>query len=568
MLEVFMNFLKLALLFLMAGLFINCSGSNNSDCLESDEFCETKSGGGASPVVNTLKLNCEDSDYYDSNIQVWKGISKTRLEAGDIGTISIFSNILTTDLSVALNSAQNSKLHLENKDDLYTEADFNKIPFIKCRVGLNEKISFEFKKTDGTNTAIVRGDAKINGEYAYIPFVNEIFKDQFLSYGSTPSSINDLNYTLTLQAKSPNANPSPLKPINFKINLKVPLKGIKVNFSNTWKEYSLKTRWNHYYSGGDEVVNDKWEFASLIDNQETADSIPYDIRFIFKSTPVLRMRQRVFVEEPLDLLIFKTLGVNILSRGERFYEHTQELDSNNHFRSKFMINNSFVPLELGTNLEKRNIPAGQKWKLSFVYDFTKSLSFNANYDLLTPLKTECQKISSQKMLPINEQSLKDAASLQGNTMISCSPTTNKSETFPKGSNASEVDTHFGYFNYRKDQIMTSSSPNTEERDAGNFNGIRSVDFYIEGCVKFLIREASPLETNPNPWEQKNIPDTECGAGDFTYFAIDAGDSIFNHVDDFRDNLYLVNLINRLGASTVRNKNNFHFNNSSFLEVIY
>jgi len=560
--------------FLFAILVLSgCSGSGGkADSCTDSASCIGTPNNGSSPTLNKLNLTCLTSHYYDSNILEWREITKERLLSGDLGIISVYSNSVSESLVNALTKVRNSESQFVVSSPLEV-ANYNAIPYIRCENPENRKISFEYKKLDSNRNIvqIVKGDLEAFDNIAYLPIVNEQFSNQFFTSGSSGQSSSSYTHQISLQARAVNSNPSDILKVTFSTDIQIPLKGMRIEKSESLKNYNLANRWSHYYQTNDGIANAEWDFASLVDSQETVDSISYDIRFVFKNKPILKMRQKVFLEEVIDFDVLQSTGEKIGTRQKGFFEKTINLSADEHFQQKFKINGDLIALDNNTELVKRNIPAGERWKLTYVYDFNQSVNYPASQTLLTPLKSECNIINNTPMQPIALIQDRAVNRIANNFYAYCHPETNNQLTLTPTQLATypgkKKDLWQDYFSFRPAEVLQDTST-VLIKDLGHFYGINNVDFYIEGCVKFFTREATSNPVNPNPWEAKNIPNSECGSGDFSAFSIRFGDSIFNHTSDFASDIAITNAVNFLGTASSREISGFIFNNNSNLNVVY
>lgn len=551
----------------------SCSGGGaKSDACKDSASCIGTPNNGSAPSLNKLNLTCLSSHYYDSNTIEWREISKERIASGDLGVLSVYSNSLSEPLSSALTKVREAENQFATNSPLDV-TNFNAIPYFRCENPEGNKISFEYKKFDsnGGILQIIKGDLEAFDSIAYLPIVNEQFSNQFFNSGGSGQSSSSFIHQISLQARAVNSNPSDILKIRFSTDIQIPLKGMKVEKSDSLKAFTLANRWSHYYKTNDGIANGEWEFASLVDSQETVDSISYDIRFVFKNKPILKMRQKVFLEEVIDFDVLQSTGEKIGTRQKGFFEKIINLSADEHFQQKFKVNGALATLDNNTEIIKRNIPAGERWKLTYVYDFNQSVNYPASQTLLSPLKSECNVINNTPMQPITLMQDRATNKIANNFYAYCHPETNNQLTLTSAQLATypgkKKDLWHDYFSYRPSEVISDTS-NVLIRDLGHFYGISSVEFYIEGCVKFFTREATSNPVNPNPWEAKNIPNTECGTGDFSAFTVRFGDSIFNHSTDFASDIAITNAINFLGTASSREISGFIFNNNSNLNVVY
>lgn len=570
------NFNVLMIFILAILITVGCKSSKKDEC-NSAGSCTGKSTGSA-PVAKTLSIVMDNSRFYDTNTQSWREFTAGQVSLGDLGTIPIYSDTMSIPLESAMDFVKNAETHYVLGSGV-PEEDRNKIPFIRIRVVKNSSdpnpvYNIEYKRFDSNNNiqAQVKSNARIIGNYAYIPFVNDMFDGQMYISSLSSSTISSYTHQISISATASNANPSPVRVVKFKLGVQVPMKGLRASFSDNANDFNLVNRWNHYFNGTDYIANTNWKFASLVDDQERPDSIPLDVRFVFKTSPVLRMKQKIFVEDIFDRELYSTTGVKFFrTRGTRYMVKTINLDSTSHFRAKYSINDTPVTLAGGTTAELRNVPAGERWGFDFVYDFTRNAVFDSSKQLLTPLKPQCNIATRTLYYPLLDKTTKDTVTADGGFYASCHPNTNGvlSLTSSQLSSNTQVlkDTFFDFFGYRQSQVITDT-PTLYDYDVGNFYGLSEVEFSVSGCVKVFTREASALVTNPNAWEQKSIPTDDCGTGDFTRFEVIKSDTIGNHIGNYLINADISQVMTGLGSGEIIEPSNWSFNGSEFSTVVY
>ena len=564
-----MKYLFLFLLTLTLTITTGCKSGGGS-C--SGSSC-SNNGTGSNPASSALSLSFLDTHFFDGNSNTWQTLGAVYVNSGNLGVIPLYSNIISTPLTTAM--AQIALAETQYAAGVPSDpTTVSSIPYIKILASDSKATyNFQYKRFDSNNNiqAQMQGTATVVNGYALIPFVNEQFGNQMYVTNLSSSGSSSFTHQISIFASSSNSTPSPVKVINFQINPIIPLKNMSIAFSSDATNFNLSNRWNYYFNTTDYTPNHNFKLADLVDASTTADSIPYDVRFVFQTPPVLKITEVVFVEETLDSLLYKTTGVINFNRGINYFTQSINLDSNNHFLSKFSINNNVVSLSGNTTAEYRNISAGTKWALGFIYDFGTNPAFSANQNLLTPLKPMCQIINKQVYSPISDSTLKNSVTAAGGFYASCHPDTNSvlnlSSSQLAANNLQLNDTFYGFFSYRKAQPILNSS-SLLEYDAGHFYGIKTVTFSVSGCVSIYEREASDLSTNPNTWVQKNIATADCGSNGFTSFTITKTDDILNHLNNYVTKADLSQVISGLGSSSPISRSDWNFNGSNFYNVIY
>jgi hypothetical protein len=532
--------------------------------------------------------------FYDINSKIWESLPSTMFKNGSLGNIPAYTHTLNYSLETAVESVQNSWAQF-NDTSLFLEDEFNPIPHIRIKAYANNKYSYNYVRynenngiyKDTTNYITVNSDAtsftfgkqdksfNITDGNIYIPLVNEAFNGTLADSAVISQNSENFTHKVSIVSQKDGANNSSINRFSFSLDLKIPIKSFVSSIHEEADSFSLKNRWKKYFEGGvDDIPNRDFDFAVLTDGQDVADSLPNDIRIVFKAPPVLKIKQELFVEETIDLFVLKTLGTVIPQRGVSFREHTINLNSDDHFRSKFKINGSDVSLTNGREVIKRDIPAETKWNFTFAYDFLKQSSFPIGQSMLVPLKPECNLASNTGFSPNTEQDSRDGNIIAGGFTSICHPDSAKKETVTpellSSSSLAQTDTWYDYFSYR-DSFQFESTTSRKRYYGGLFTGIKSIEFSVTGCMRVYSRESSASAINPNPWEIKTENHPECDDGSDTgwvYFTISKSDDIFNHASDHTSSSSLSTLIEQLSSVSPGTFPRFIFNGSEQSNKLY
>lgn len=555
---------------------IPCEGESNCSNLPSS----------AVDIPNQRQLTLEflTSSYYDTNSRRWIKIEPDEEGHLELGVLPIFSDLITTGKLEAMDSVILSD-EQESDPQAWQAEEFNSIPYIKIKIESDSYVRFYYKKQNNLGVIVqdMTGEAIIRGEYAYIPLVNEMFGNKLQSTTIGSSNTESLDHYIEVVGLADNVRKSEIRRIHFKLDPQSKLKGAYIEYSPEAENFNLKNRWSHYFNEVDYSPNRNFVFASLIDAQENPDAIPYDVKFVFKDEPTLIMTQTVFVERNIDTVLYPIERTIFIARGDGFIQDTQTFTSQTDFRKKILINGQTPSNSNGSGGEReltlRNIPSMQKWNLSFVFDFLKNENYTPGQELLSPLKPVCAEITGQSFLPIHQSSQRDSNIQEGGYTSVCHPDSNKMETVAaedlETTPLALEDLWYDFFNYRKDSVILDT-PTQKIVDAGLFTGLKNVSMQISGCVRIYTREASALETNPNPYDLRNESSPECedstsaSEGGWLYFSIQKEDNIFNHRQDERikNNSQLIRLIEDLMIADPEVIPNMRFNSNTSINRIF
>jgi hypothetical protein len=577
------NILALIILILF-GSSCNKQEEAVDDC-SSLNTCETVVQN--SPTVKKLLIEYADTDFYDINTKKWLKIGKEYFDLGTLGTIPAYSHTLNISIDDAIDLVKLSSVQVSTPESFVVD-DYSSIPFIKMKVVKGARYAFNYTRYDGdtifkdtTNSLVISPDGTsymfskqsksytITDDYVYLPLVNEVFNGYLADLDIGTQNQSNYTHKISIVAQSGSAISSDISKMTFNLDLRVPIKSFLTKVDTELENFTLPTRWAFYYKDGiDTDPNDDLDFAYIEDGQEVPDALPQDIRYKFKTAPVIKIKQKIFAEETIDLLTYKTTGVTIPYRGNVFREYTTILDSSNHFKMKYKANGEDKALDGDNEIIKRNIPSGVRWKLSFVADLNKSLSFPSGQDFLTPLKPECNQAKGSAFLPNTEIASRDANISSGGFTSVCHTDTAQKETIIPADYATspiaKEDTWFDFFSFEKTTTNLTGLGQLVE-DRGYFLGVRSVEFSISGCIRIYSREASASETNPNAWDLKTEAHADCDDGSqegWVYFTYTFGDDIFTNRSKYDGLLDLQGMIDSYAAAVPVNFPRFYFNGSS------
>lgn len=562
-----MKNLTLTYLFLL--LLFSCSGGGeDAGCSEAGN-CERTTA--ERPRTESLRIDMEDSMFWDINSRSLYTIENARIGTGDIGIIPVYSHLINKPLAEVepkiLTAARDAAMG--NID----EEGFNNIPFFRIRKIPTYTYLFNYTRRLG-NTIVAGASGNIDVEdstYVYLPMINEVFNGQLSSLLVGGASSSDYIHTISITATSPNAKDAEIKTFRFRILLNFPTKAFVTEISDEMKEFNLQNRWRFYYST-EGTPNDDLLIARIVDGQETPDSQSADLRVVFREPPVLRVIQNLFEEETIDLQTLKETGAILPSRGNRFIHRSIPLTSASHFKLKISVNGQYVTLDGNNEVIVRNIPADTRWDFSFHADFNRNAAYPASRNLLSPLRPMCSLIHSPSFLPVTAMDNRDAAESTGGYYSVCHPDTAKFELVPPELiNAPPVslrDTWFDFFSYRRSSINFDNA-SLYVHDVGHFYGLSEIRFAISGCLRVYSREASSLSVNPNAWELKSEAHEECGESDglgWVFYNIEYQTSISEFRDSYDGNLDLQILIDSLLNRTPSSRADFRMNNHSGAEL--
>jgi hypothetical protein len=526
----------------------------------------------------SITIEFVDTHFYDLISKTWISIKKDDIKNkfGNIGTIPVYTNLINTSVADAMASISKSDEQFADQEG-FLASEFNSIPFFRIKAEAGKIYTFNYIKFDN-NTNIkeeTTGTMLVNGGFAYLPLVNEIFANRLQSGTVTSQSSNSFDHKISFAAQSNTSKASVVEVINFKLKLEVPVKDFVVKFSDEAEAFTLATRWNHYFNGSDGVANPDWPFVSLVEDQETPEALPLDIRIVFKAPPVLSMTQKIFVEETIDTAFYKATGTPFATRGNSYFQKSVQLNSTNDFQRRVKINGIETALTGDREAILRNLAPGQKWEVQFSFNFEENPNFTVGQNLLTPLRPECRTVNNTPFNPIQEMTAKKANEAAGGFTSICHPsldatiikTASQLATFTD----EKTDAWFAFFSYIPSAAETEI-PRLKVVDHGHFFGIRDVTMSTSGCLRIYTREASANEINPNSFELKNTSSPECDDGTnddgWVYFNISKTYSIFDQIGNFTTTTGLEDNIKAFSTAVPKNRSDFYFNGDDFTDRIY
>lgn len=530
-----------------------CSSASNKD----DEECSKIIDQDTNVGNLQLQVEFEDSYFYNSLERKFKTVSKDNLDGGLFGVlVPIYSSFLNKTPTEAVDLVIPAR-DQQNTPESFNTSDLNIIPYIeiKNQEGVDFVYQYVKKDLEGNPVASITGDLIKKNNRVFLPLVNGMFGNQF--YSPTDPIGQRFIHQIAISAKSSNQQGSIPKIVEFESSLQTPVTDFFVDYLNDVKNFTLDNRFEYYFNGSDNVPNQNFGFFSLKELDEP-EAVPVDLRVLFKERPVLKIEQELFFEVPFNVDKFKTTGEPELIRGQSFFVKETVLDSLDDFRMKVILNNQIQNLTDGREFIVNNLPAGTPWNIEFFYNFQQNDNYSSpsSLPLITPYKPTCNEISNQSFSPLQAAQEKRQA-LQSNGFLSlCHPELNRlkffSETELATTTLEESDTFYNFFNY----IPLDEGSNI----SGHFNGIRSVTFKLEGCVRIYVK--TPTSTD---WELKSASNNACfdegdssGEG-WVYFNAERKFTINDYVNNYDSVRNLKELIQSFSTKPIRTTPHFKFN---------
>lgn len=568
--------MKNALILIFLGVLASCNGGGDSkDCSSASKCSDKQTPNGS---TNTkAKVTFRRTVFWDQKLLIWRKITPEELHGGGMGAeIPIYSDFV----GLNSNEAMASILLADQQGDepgLFTPTMYNKIPYVSGDAEADTAYVYNYKKLDlsGNEIGGKTGSMIIVNGRAYIPFTNEMFGGVFFPENVT-SSQSGFVHRLSIVAQPTSKKASEVYSITFKASLVVPNRDFNVIYSEAMRNISMTNRWDYFYKDNDGIANTDLELATLSEATSTPESIPLDIKIVFKSAPKIEIAYSIFDEDGIVIPNNYVETQTQVLRGNSFYEKSYALNSDQDFQLKFKINNTLTTLtNSNREAELRNIPSGQLWRLTFGYDLTQNPAYTSGKQLLKPLRPICNEVGEIPFYPIQELRAKENYKALGGFLSSCHP-----DLFEKKIiTAAEISTTpieltdswfwaFSYFpNYAR-----PSTPNAQHVVAGHFYGIKNIEFRISGCLKVMSREASPAPVNPNIYEIKNNESAECssGPGDTGWMRYDVSRviSIFDNTLPYAQTLGLKELVDTYRNAIPKNSVEFLFNGDTFFRHVH
>lgn len=569
------TFIILALLGLLASC--NNSGGGEKKCSGAGN-CDEKPTGNYGNIKASLNF-CR-TVFYDQKFERWTIIPTAEVENGGFGaTVPIYSDFVNLPTEEVMSHVELAD-EQGNNPSMFAPSMYNKVPYLCVVAEPSHSYVYSFEKLDmadnivasKTGAMIVReGQGNSNG-VAYLPFTNEMFGGLFFPSEITQAQ-SSFKYKIRVFAQTASKKPSDIRTVNFTANLIIPNRDFNITYSNSMRNMTMENRWFSLYRDSDGIANDDLELATLSEATNTPESIPLDLKVVFKTNPVIEIAYTIFNEVPLIIPDNYVTTHTSSLRGNAFYEKTYVLNSERDFSFRFKINGNNVAIPNGTReAELRDIPSGEIWSLTFGYDLNQKPSYPSGKQLLKPLKPVCNLIDGTPYYPMQESSAKANYKNIGGFLSICHPEDYRRHVIT----ASEInstpyeltDSFFHAFSY----VPQRESAMSGVMVAGMFNGIKQVEFRMSGCMKVMSREASPLPINPNVWEVKNNESPECssGPGDTGWmrFSISKQISIFDNTVQYSNTLGLKEIVDLYRNSVPRNVSPFEFEGDTFFEHIY
>lgn len=567
--------MKVLILLFAAALLAGCNTQKAADCSSSTNCSDNATPENVSAVK--LKVKFADIAFYDKKIAQWRRVTKEELANGGLGAeVPIYSDFVNQANNIVI-----PKLQIANNQYAepthYTPSTYNDIPYIEIVPEENVTYVYSYKKIDmsGVEVGGKTGSFVIEGGRAFLPLTNTMFGGVFFPENATS---NQSSYTHRIQivAQSPNSRASDVYTITFKANLIVPNRDFGVDYSAAMKNITYENRWNYFYNATDGVPNTDLDLATLVEASSTPESIPLDIKVVFKNAPKIEIAYTIFDEDNLVRDNANVDGNVSVLRGNAFYEKSYVLNSDRDFGLNFKIMGQNVSLtNSNREAELRNIPAGSLWRLTFGYNLTQKGSYPSGKQLLKPLRPICQAIANQSFNPILELQSKTSYKNLGGFLSVCHPRTMRREVVPASDIATTPlelqDTFFWGFSYMPAKDV-ASTPEYIVKEPGHLYGVKNIEFRISGCMKIMTREASPAPINPNVYEVKNNESASCstGPGDTGWMAYEISKtiSIFDNTTQHSTVSGLQELLGVYRNAVPKTSLNFYFNGDTFYEHIY
>ena len=563
---------KLILLIVLSFLGVACNNGGDSKSCSGANNCKDKPTGNYGNIKATVNF-CR-TVFFDQKLQRWTVIPAQEIRNGGFGAaVPVYSDFVNLTNEEVMNTIVLAE-EQGNNPAMFSPSMHNKVPYLCIQTQGDDTYVYSFEKIDlaGNQVAGKTGSAIVRDGKAFVPFTNESFGGLFFPSEITQAQ-SAYTYRLRIFAQATSKKPSDIHTVNFNAALIIPNRDFNVNYSAPMRAMTMETRWQHFYKDNDGIANTDVELATLSEATNTPESIPLDLKVVFKTNPVIEVAYTIFNEVPLIIPDnYVTTRTGSL-RGNAFYEKTYVLNSDRDFNFKFKINNTPITIPAGTReAELRDIPSGEIWRLTFGYDFTQKAAYPSGKQLLKPLKPVCNLIDGTPFYPIQELRSKQNYTNAGGYLSVCHPNDWKryviQATEINSTPHELVDSWFWSFSYTPERDTSV----TGAKIAGMFNGVKQIEFRMSGCIKVLSREASPAPVNPNVWEVKNNDSPECssGPGDTGWmrFSISRQVSIFDNTVQYSSTLGLKELVDLYRNSISKNTNPFEFEGDTFFEHLY
>lgn len=546
-----------------------------ADCSSADNCSDQRGAENTNSVK--LKVNFADVSFYDQKLARWRRITKEEMAAGGMGAeVPVYSDFVNLPSNTIIPRVQISAQQALEPSN-YSPSTYNIIPYIEVIPEKDVTYVYNYKKIDlsGVEVGGKTGSMVIEGDRAFLPLTNEMFGGIFFPANAT-SNQSSYSHRVQIVAQSPNQRASDVYTITFKASLIVPNRDFSVEYSAAMRNITMQNRWNHFYNVSDGVANTNLDLATLVESTATPESIPLDIKVVFKNAPKIEMAYSIFDEDMLVRSDNTPQGSVALVRGHSFYEKTYVLNSDAHFGLNFKINNQLTTLTASNREgELRNVPAGELWRLTFGYNLTQNALYTSGKQLLKPLRPICSAITNQTFNPILELQTKNTVTTSGGYLSVCHPKTLKKETIYAadiGAPPVELtDSWYWGFSYMPNYDEPSLNPaEYTVKNAGHFYGVKQIEFRISGCMKVMTREASPAPINPNVYEVKNNSSASCstGPGDTGWMAFEITKMISIFDDTSSYDPILKELVTLYRSAIPKTTLQYFFNGDTFYEHIH
>lgn len=554
---------SILLILLSFFIFLGCSPKSEN---EENEVVTPET------VPQKLSIKFLDSEFYDRANSQWVTLSSETLQGGRIPTkIPIYSDFINSSESFAMSSVTSS--NSQQEDQSFTVDQYNTIPYLRFEANTGATYQWKFVVYDsqGVELRTEKGEMFESNGISYIPFINDFFNGKFFPADDF-GIVDSYTYEIQIVAQGAGYRDSDPSIIRFTVGLEIESKEFQSLISQEMNGYSLKDRFNYYYKGTDGVVNDDLDLGYLLEINDNPEQKSLDLRVVFRETPVITMEQVVFEENMIATTGYEATDNITIIRGNQFFEKKIVLNSSKDFNLNLKLNDQDVSLINDKEISIRNLSAGSLWKIGFAYDLNPHPLYPNGQALVFPYRPLCNLATNSDFSPLNKIGQKSSLEQLGGFMALCHPSTKGEEIInPQEMETSPLekrDTFFNFFNY----LETTEVLNTVEQrqiQVGAFNGIKEIEFKIEGCMKVYTRVASDLNTNPNAWEVKSVGNALCGeTEEWTPFSITQKFSIFDNIDEYNQVIGLQELVQKYQSTGGTSRASFSINNSYTVDHIY
>nr|BFD64851.1 hypothetical protein BdHM001_35320 [Bdellovibrio sp. HM001] len=508
-----------------------------------------KTGSGVNVDASQLAIEFAEASFYDQNEDKWKSVRVSGNKVED--TIPLYANAASSAPAEALKSVIDAEA-------LKASGGKNIVPYIKIMAKPEVRYAFQYRKIDSEGNELHKqiGEAIKSGDYAYIPFINEMFNQKLLTPGAGIGTTYKNIFTITGSLGGKNGM---AKQVEVLTTVTVPNIDYQVTFASDVLGYNLKNRWLKYKKDQTGTQpNDDFKFVTLVDRASGSGEVSdYDVQIIFKDDLKIELEQELFVEMPINFDLFKLTQTIVPARGHSFYTTKITLDSYNDFKHKVYLDNVLLD-QNGKVFSRALFPGGKNFNITLSLDFTPNTRYVAQdpniKGLHYPLKPHCLLEENKAWAPWQKEPLIDQNASSGKLLAICHPDLGHEVLIDPSNNPlnrSLEDTWFRVFSYDKYDAAKNY--------LGSFYGIRSVKFKVSGCFKVQIKDP-----NTSTWSNRTNGGSNCGdssaTNEWAPFTAEKTFTVFDHAAEYENVTGLKTLIDALKAATTIQDNNMEINN--------